>query len=51
MGKKLKIDTPKGKHQMYGPGGKKKKGSVKAGSYDKKSRKGYEDMLKKAGEI
>ena len=30
---------------------KKKRKKVKAGSYDKKKRKGYEDMLKEAGQI
>jgi len=29
----------------------KKKTGVKAGSYNKKKRKGYEDMLKEAGKI
>lgn len=43
-------ETPKvlSSGKMFTKASKKKK-SVKAGSYNKKARKGYEDMLKEAG--
>ena len=39
------------KHAMHGADGKKTGKTVRAGSYNKRKRKDYEDMLKKAGEV
>jgi len=47
-------ETPKVLPMAYKAKGvtkKKKKSGVKAGSYNPKARKGYEDMLKEAGKV
>ena len=43
--------TPKETPKVLKTAKKKKKKTVRAGSYKKKARKGYEDMLAEAGKI
>ena len=46
------AETPKVLPIKYkAKGVTKKRSSVQAGSYNKKKRKGYEDMLKEAGKV
>ena len=49
--KETKKVISSGSGIVIGKGLKKRKSGVKAGSYNPKARKGYEDMLKEAGKI